>query len=51
MPAGQACFYIDAFGNGEYGAVFFGLMQTVVASSRLLHRLVTARISDAPQTG
>ncbi len=31
--------------------VFFGLMQTVVASSRLLHRLVTARFTDAHQTG
>ncbi len=30
--------------------VFFGLMQTVVASSRLLHRIVTARFSDAPRT-
>ncbi|MEP3047251.1 MAG: hypothetical protein ABJO09_20450 [Hyphomicrobiales bacterium] len=30
--------------------MFFGLMQTVVASSRLLHRLVTARFSDEPQT-
>lgn len=31
--------------------LFFGLMQTVVASSRLLHRLVVARFSDAPQVG
>lgn len=29
--------------------VFFGLMQTVVASSRMLHRFVIARFSDAPQ--
>lgn len=29
--------------------LFFGLMQTVVASSRLLHRLVTTRFSDAPR--
>ncbi|MEP1930611.1 MAG: hypothetical protein ABJJ37_04960 [Roseibium sp.] len=31
--------------------VFFGLMQTVVASSRILHRFVIARFSDAPQMG
>ncbi|WP_420411348.1 hypothetical protein [Roseibium sp.] len=31
--------------------MFFGLMQTVVASSRMLHRFVIARFSDVPQTG
>ncbi|MEP4769715.1 MAG: hypothetical protein ABJY83_17570 [Roseibium sp.] len=31
--------------------VFFGLMQTVVASSRMLHRFVIARFSDTPQMG
>ncbi len=30
--------------------MFFGLMQTVVASSRMLHRFVVARFSDRAQT-